>query len=48
MSSEKKPMSPFLTTFLAVSAALIVVSLLDRFVLSKVAGHLENLIAGEE
>ena len=48
MSAEaKKPMSPFMVTFLGVGAALIVVSLLDRFVLSKVATHLENLIAVE-
>lgn len=48
MSTEKKQMSPFLVTFLGVGAAVLVAGLIDRFVLSKVANHLENLISGND
>ncbi len=37
-----------LSTFLSVAAALIFASLLDRFIISKAAGHLENLMFGED
>lgn len=36
-----------LSTFLSMVAALVVGSLLDRFIVSKAAGHLENLMFGE-
>lgn len=48
MSTEKKPMPMWLQVAIGSFAAFALYGLIDRFVLSKVYGHLENLIDGED